>query len=113
MTLSVPLHQPSFFRAAALVLHKQWAAVRTYLDKTKINPVAEIRNTSEEFFIDCDTLPMVDQGASASILLAEFWSSEDPKKSTPWSPTLHDAAHQAEVAVPQLFNIFAACNADT
>ena len=93
------------------MLHKQWAAVRTYLDKTKTNPVAEISNASEE--IDCDTLPMVDQGASASILLAEFWSSEDPKKSTPWSPTLHDAAHQAEVAVPQLFNILAACNADT
>ena len=73
----------------------------------------EIRNISEGYSIDWDNLPMVDQGASASILLAEFWPSEDPEKSTPWSPALHDAADQTEVAVPHLLTIFAAYSDDT
>ena len=56
------------------------------------------------------TPPMVEQGASTRILLAEFWSSQDPEKSAPWSPALHDATHQTEVAVPRLFieNMFTA-----
>ena len=59
-----------------------------------------------------DIPPMVDQGASTRILFAEFWSSEDPEKSAPWSPALNDATHQPEVAVPQLFiaNIVAAAS---
>ena len=62
--------------------------------------------------IDYSTLPMVYEGASTSILLAKFWPLDDPEKSAPGSPALHDAPHQPEVAVLQLFthNIFAACN---
>ena len=53
---------------------------------------------------------MVDQGASAGVLLAEFWPLDDPEKSAPWSPALHNATHQAEVAVKRLFTVNAACN---
>ena len=48
MTLLVPSHQPSFLRAAAFVLQRQWAAVRTYLDKYKTNPVADIKSSPKK-----------------------------------------------------------------
>ena len=55
------------------------------------------------------SIPMVDQGASAGVLLAELWPLDDPEKSAPWSPALHNATHQAEVAVKRLFTVHGAC----
>ena len=87
ITLLVPLHQPSFLRAAALVAQRQWAAVRTYL-------VGEY-NVARQFW----STPMIDEGASASVFFAHFRPSEDPEKGAPGSSSFHGATHQPEVAL--------------